>query len=238
MASASVICVGDSVVVRAGVVCPDDRSVSLAGWQGRVGAVHGELGSVWILWDSVSLCDMPDRYVRESEEADQDWASIVLPLDAVTAAEPRDTPQQREAARRSIAEQHRWDFMHREHPAVAEVLGEDHPGDVLTGLRAWERHFAAVLPFTAEIVAPPCTHPARVGARVEVEAVAAVDDYFGLLVRVRQGRTRFAVPLGDVAAANGSASVAGAVGDYAAWMRTCPRGRVRMPASGHIATAA
>jgi uncharacterized protein YodC (DUF2158 family) len=58
--------VGDSVKVKEGIMCPDDDSVCIGGWQGRISDT-GDDGIVEIFWDSVTLRQMPDEYIRQSE---------------------------------------------------------------------------------------------------------------------------------------------------------------------------
>ena len=46
--------IGDSVKVKEGIMCPDDDSVCIGGWQGRISGIEDD-GIVEICWDSMPL---------------------------------------------------------------------------------------------------------------------------------------------------------------------------------------
>jgi hypothetical protein len=46
--------IGDSVKVKKGIMCPDNDSVCIGGWQGRISGIEDE-GIVEICWDSMPL---------------------------------------------------------------------------------------------------------------------------------------------------------------------------------------
>ena len=58
---------GKSVKVRKGILCPDDPEFDLSGWQGRIIEVSededGEM-TIGIAWDSLTLKEMPERYIE------------------------------------------------------------------------------------------------------------------------------------------------------------------------------
>jgi hypothetical protein len=58
--------VGDSVKVKDAIMCPDDDSVCIGGWQGRISEIEDD-GIVEISWDSITLRQLPDDYIRQSE---------------------------------------------------------------------------------------------------------------------------------------------------------------------------
>jgi hypothetical protein len=47
--------VGDAVVVKSGVLCPDKPTVSLAGWQGWVTELYPAEGTLAFKWDSPTM---------------------------------------------------------------------------------------------------------------------------------------------------------------------------------------
>jgi hypothetical protein len=48
--------IGDSVRVKDTVMCPDDDSLCIGGWQGRVFEIEDGVG---IRWDSITLKQLP-----------------------------------------------------------------------------------------------------------------------------------------------------------------------------------
>ena len=59
--------VGDAVVVKPGVLCPDKPTVSLAGWQGWVTELYPAEGTLACKWDSPTMRSIPDDYIRACE---------------------------------------------------------------------------------------------------------------------------------------------------------------------------
>jgi hypothetical protein len=80
--------VGNSVKVKEGVMCPDDDSVGIGGWQGRVFEVDECVG---IRWDSITLKQLPSEYVKQSEEEGMGWSEMYLSVDEIESASARDS---------------------------------------------------------------------------------------------------------------------------------------------------
>jgi len=72
--------VGDLVRVKTGVKDPD-FDIDIGGWQGRV--LYETAGLPCILWDSITLAQMPKQVFDRSEEENLDWRSMYLEPDDV-----------------------------------------------------------------------------------------------------------------------------------------------------------
>ena len=84
--------IGDSVRVKEGVMCPDNDSVCIAGWQGRVFEIEDD-DLIGIRWDSITLKQLSLEYIKQSEEEGMDWAEIYLSADEIELASPRDSEE-------------------------------------------------------------------------------------------------------------------------------------------------
>lgn len=83
----------ESVVVRQGTVA-ELFDMDLSGWQGRASTVlRTEEGEprVAIMWDSISLENIPLSVIEQCEKEGVDWTGVLLRLREVEHAEPRDT---------------------------------------------------------------------------------------------------------------------------------------------------
>ncbi len=81
--------VGDSVVVKAGVLDPD-FDFDIGGWQGRLEEVDdGE--TVLIRWDSVTLRQMGMDVIVRSENDNLDWQLMTLEEGEIRKTVPRDS---------------------------------------------------------------------------------------------------------------------------------------------------
>ena len=95
--------IGQTVKVRNGVLCPDDSEFNLSGWTGRIiELVEDEEPTVCIEFDSITLKDMPEKYVKKSEQEDLDWSKIYLYETEVEPTASRDTEQDAKNVRNKI----------------------------------------------------------------------------------------------------------------------------------------
>ena len=81
--------IGDSVVVKPGVIDPDLDSV-IGGWRGRV--IEADDGdTVFIRWDSITLQEMGLDIAIQCENNNLDWEVMTLYMADVQKAASRDT---------------------------------------------------------------------------------------------------------------------------------------------------
>jgi hypothetical protein len=211
--------VGDSVVVNAGVMCPDKPSLSLAGWQGWVTEIDSESGTIGFNWDSVTLRAIPDDYIRESELGGLGWETMGLDIDEVSLATPRDTPQEAQAVYEEIMRHHAWDHLSDLNPGISQLLGPLGTADAMTILHAWEDHLEGTLrfPFKARREEAFERSPVSVGKIVEVLGIAEVDDHYGLLANVMLDRRTYMIPLCDLEATDEESPNYQPLNDYVVW---------------------
>lgn len=87
--------IGDSVKVKDGVKEPDNEEFEMGGWQGRVIEVEHEIDDegntmITIEWDSLTLKQLPEKYIQESEVEGLDWQLMYLFESDLDKAVPRD----------------------------------------------------------------------------------------------------------------------------------------------------
>ena len=79
--------VGDSVVVKSGVLDPD-FGTDISGWQGRIEQVDdGE--TVFIRWDSITLRKMRLNIIIRCENENLDWEVMTLDTDEIEVTTAR-----------------------------------------------------------------------------------------------------------------------------------------------------
>ena len=86
--------IGDSVKVREGMMCPDLEDLCIEGWQGKVSEVGEDTDGkilIGIRWDSITLKNLPDYFIEQSEEEGLDCTRMYLWQEDVKPAECRDT---------------------------------------------------------------------------------------------------------------------------------------------------
>jgi len=205
--------IGDSVKAKRGVMCPDDDSVSIAGWLGRVFEVEDD-GIIGIRWDSITLKQLPQEYIKHSEEEGMDWSEMYLAADEIEPASPRDSEQAADQVREEMESTSSWLGDGEEGERILNVIA-----DAEDEVEAWNDHLEKVLtfPFDAEISEPQDRGPLRGGDHIQVKSIAEADDLYGVLVNVTKGRKHYVFPLCDLTVLDNKSPNYIPVKDYCVW---------------------
>jgi hypothetical protein len=211
--------IGDSVVVKPGVLDPD-FGVDIGGWQGRISEIGpSRRDTVLIHWDSITLENMPTSIIRRSEEQGLDWACIGLERHEIELTNPRDTQQDVQRAIKALSAEHAWSFLGEEGQRIREVLAGVDVDDEMGALDAWEEYLEAnlIFPFEAEVDEYQEKGPLQAGDRVKVTGIGLVDDLYGIIVDLRRGRRKYAFPLCDMVVVEEDSPNHQIVHDYRTW---------------------
>src|SRR6266540_711710 len=212
--------IGDSVVVKPGVKDPDTGG-DISGWQGRVSDFDEYEGepTVMIVWDSVTLKNMPLSVVEFSEEKGLDWRVMGLSVNDVDLTSARDTEKDVEKALAEIDQHMRWLGPDEEDKRIQKVLDGIAPHDTTKQFRAWKKYLREKLkfPFEAEVHEYQDRGPLRAGDRVNVKGISLVDDHYGIIVELMVGRRRYDFPLCDLEVTDQQSANYQPVKDYAIW---------------------
>jgi hypothetical protein len=213
--------VGDSVVVKPGTK-DVDLSIDLSGWQGRVTEIlPGEDNQVLvgIEWDSITLQNMPDSVIEESEEQGLSWTEYRLYADEVELTEPRDTRKDVAQTQEALSGKFAWSFLGPEGRNINKVLAGIDPDDTMAALEAWEARLRKSLtfPFEAKIDEFQERGPLQAGDRVRVLDINFVDDLHGLIVDIKRRGEYYAFPLADLAVLDTRSPNHDPVQEYRVW---------------------
>jgi hypothetical protein len=204
--------IGDSVKVKRGIQCPDDKSVDVSGWQGRIFDIEDDL--IGIRWDSITLKHVPEKYIKNSEEDGFDWTELYLSADEVEPALPRDLEGDAESFAEKIAGKALCFGTGKEGERILKVIdgAED-------AVEAWNSHLNTVLtfPFEAEISEPQDRGSLKYGDSVTVLGISDTDDLYGILVDITCGRKRYVFPLCDLNALDEKSKNYTPIKDYCVW---------------------
>jgi len=84
--------VGDSVIVKQGVLDPD-FGTDIGGWQGRIVTIERQSNHIGIEWDSITLKNIPSSVIDQCEVENLDWTQMCLSSTDVELTQPRDTEE-------------------------------------------------------------------------------------------------------------------------------------------------
>ena len=81
--------IGDSVVVKSGVIDPDFKN-DISGWQGRIEEID-DAKWISIRWDSKTLKHMPLELIIHCENENFDWELMTLSIKDIQSGTERDS---------------------------------------------------------------------------------------------------------------------------------------------------
>jgi len=210
--------IGDSVIVKANVKDPD-YNIKIEGWQGRVTEIFEKGNLISIKWDSITLENMPASLIDECEEEGFAWSETYLNPTELELAEPRDTENDVEKKLEQLKKKYAYSFLGKQGRQIKEVLGEINIKDDWDAMKTWGNYLEKVLnfPFEAEVSEAQDYGPLDFGDKVKILEIADVDDLYGVIVKLRQGKKIYHFPLCDLDCLDKESKNYQLVYDYAVW---------------------
>jgi hypothetical protein len=133
--------IGQTVKVKNGVLCPDDSEFNLSDWTGRIIELdEDDEPTVCIDFDSITLKDMPEKYVKKSEQEGLDWSKIYLYEREVEPIKSRDTEQNTKNGRIEIKKRFEWIGIGPEGELIQSVINSAESFKGWDVLKAWEKY--------------------------------------------------------------------------------------------------
>ena len=190
-----------TVKVKNGVLCPDDSEFDLSGWTGRIiDLVEDEEPTIGIEFDSITLKDMPEKYVKKSEQEGLDWSKIYLDVNDVERTKSRDTEQEAKIVRNEIKKRFEWIGIGSEGELIQSVIISAESFKEWDASKAWEKYLEENLQFPFETLIHEYQErgPLNEGDKLKVFGIELVDDHYGIIVACRKERKRYDFPLVDL----------------------------------------
>lgn len=214
--------IDDSVKVKNGILCPDLKDLCIEGWQGRISEItEDDDGNtiVRIEWDSITLKNIPDYYIDQSDEEDLDYSAMYLSPDEVELTKSRDKKEDVAETIETILKTRVWGWLGEEGKRIQKVLFYVNEDDEMEALEAWEKYLEKTLsfPFDAIITESSGRRQLKTGDKVSVERISLVEDFHGIIVALRLGRNKYDHPLCDMEVINSESSNYQPVNDYCTW---------------------
>jgi len=193
--------IGQTVKIKNGVLCPDDSEFDLSGWTGRIiDLVEDEEPTIGIEFDSITLKDMPEKFIKKSEQEGLDWYRIYLDVNDVKRTKSRDKEQEAKIVRNEIKKRFEWIGIGSEGELIQSVINSAESFKEWDALKAWEKYLEKNLqfPFETFIHEYQGKGPLNEGDKLKVFGIELVDDHYGIIVACRKERKRYDFPLVDL----------------------------------------
>lgn len=196
----------------------EESGTDIGGWQGRVTKIDTKHKMLLVELDSITLKNLPREYLEECEEEGLGWSEYYIEFHSVEPAQPRDTKQDVEKSITELSDSLGWVYLGEEGRDINAILAGTR--DEYAQMKAWMKHLRKVLkfPFNAEI--SEWQKPGSVlqaGQKVKVIGIADLDEWYGVLVKVKKDRQTYIFPLCDLEVVPGKAPNHDPVQLYAVW---------------------
>lgn len=168
--------IGGSVVVKSGVMDPDLGS-DIAGWQGRVSAIEGDM--VCVNWDGVTLEQMASSIIARCTREGWDWRRMYLGVDDLRPIDSRDTREETASVIAKLERRHAWSHIGEEGKIIREVLERVESESDLGKFVAWAEYLdeRVSFPFEARVAEYQEGGPLQSGDKVIVEGIEDIDEW-------------------------------------------------------------
>jgi len=212
--------IGQTVKVKNDVLCPDDSEFNLSGWTGRIIDLdENEEPTVCIEFDSITLKNMPEKYVKKSEQEGLDWSNIYLDVREVESTKSRDTEQDAKNIRNEINKRFKWIGIGSEGELIQSVINSAESFKEWDALKAWKKYLDKNLQFPFETFIHEYQErgPLSQGDKLKVFRIELVDDHYGIIVGCRKERKRYDFPLVDLKVTEEKSINADIIQAYRTW---------------------
>ena len=208
---------GDSVRFQDGEI-DEDSGTDISGWQGRVTEINENQNFLLVALDSITLKSLSRAYLEECEEEGLSWSEYGIGFDNVEPAKPRDSEREVEEIIAELSNTVRWVYLGEEGREINAILtGAD---DTVAPMKAWEAYLQKTLtfPFTAKI--SEWQKPGsllQAGHKVQVMGLESLDEWHGILVKIKKGGRPFVFPLCDLEVVSHNSPNHAPIQLYAVW---------------------
>jgi len=216
--------IGDNIKVKNGINDIENEKISLGGWTGRVLEIienydNEQIGLIYVAWDSLTLKQLPENFIIESEINGQEWAEYNIYISDVELTNERDTIEDTVNVYDMLTEKYAFAHLGEEGKRIMKVLDNVSSDDNDAAFEKWNNHFKQKLrlPEKMEVIEFLEDSICKLGDVIDVEKITTIDDLKGLLVYGKCKGKYINFPLCDLEVINKKSDNYKKVSDYCLW---------------------
>jgi hypothetical protein len=215
--------IGDSVKVKPGIKEPDLEEFEIGDWQGRIVEIDTKSDNENILitieWDSISLRELPDNYIEQSEIDGLDWQKITLYGSELEKSTSRDKKENVKKAQDKLSKKFHWASFGEEGLRISKILGNANPHNEMKCLQKWVDHLDKKLTFPIDAFVSESEDNLLIkdGDKVIIKSLPHIVDLYGIIASIRLGGKRYEFPLCDLEVIDRSKPDFQLIDDYNIW---------------------
>lgn len=213
--------IGDYVKVKNGIKAPGFEYQLMDDWQGKIVEVQESENLVDIEWDSETLLNTPEKYLKDLIKEGYDYEIMTLELSDLERANRRDNSIQRKDVKSKLDAKLYWIELFEEEDKSIKY------GRLFQGIRLdnynqlyqkWEEYLSENLEFPIEtkVVETPRGR-IRNGAKIKLLDIEDYDDMYGIFGIGKHERAAITFPICNLEATNKKSKNYELLRDYAIW---------------------
>lgn len=216
--------IGESVKVKDGIKEPDSEDFEISGWQGRIVEIDKDAEDeanviITIEWDSLTLEQLPPKFIQESEIDGLDWKTMSLYESDLIKTDPRDKKGDVSKMQGLLSEKYFWHSLGKQGIRILTVLEGLNPKDEMKCLQAWDKYLETKLSFPVQAIVAESANSwiIKNGDKVQIKSLSTIVDLYGIIAAIRFNGEAFEYPLCDLEAADKQTNDYQLIKDYCVW---------------------
>jgi len=213
--------VGDYIKVKKGIKAPDFEYQLMDNWQGKVVDIQKEEKLVEIEWDSETLLNTPERYLKDLTKEGYNYEIMTLDISELEQADRRSNSNQEKDLKSKLEARLYWIELFEEEEKSIKY-GKLFQGIQLSNYnqlyQKWEEYLSENLDFPIETkVVESERGRIRNGAKIKLLNIEDYDGMYGILGIGKHKNEAITFPICNLEAINKKSKNYDLLKDYAIW---------------------
>jgi len=215
--------IGDSVIVKDGIKEPDFEDFEIGGWQGLAIEIDRDFDKVntmiTIEWDSLTLRQIPEEYIYQSEVEGLDWQRMNLFETDLEKSIPKDKQKDVKKTQDQLSEKYYWFSFGEEGLRISKILDGVNRHDEIKCLQKWVNHLDKTLTFPIEAIVSETEDNdfIKSGDKVIIKSFPHIVDMYGVIASIRLDGKKYEFPLCDLEVIDKTGTNCQLIDDYHTW---------------------
>jgi len=213
----------DSIIVKEGIKEPDSEEFEIGGWQGRVIEIDTDTDKdnilITIEWDSLTLEQLPSKFIQQSEIDGLDWKSMNLYESDIYKTVPRDKEENVKNVQDKLSDKYYWATFGEEGLRISNVLGNVKRHNEMKCLEKWDKHLDENLSFPIQAIVDESEDDwlIKSGDVLTIKSLSNIVDMYGIIAKVKLERKTYEYPLCDLEVTDEKSLDYQLINDYRIW---------------------
>jgi hypothetical protein len=216
--------IGNSVKVKHGVKDPDSINFEIGGWQGRVIEIEKETDNmgntlITIEWDSLTLAQLPAKFIHQSNTDKLDWKTINLYESDLDKTVSRDKKSEVKKVQKLLAKQYYWTTLGESGLRISNILAGLNPSDEMKSFQRWNEILENELSFPIQAIVAESEDNwlIKTGDKLQIKSLSEIVDLYGIIAKIKLNGKTLEYPLCNLMVLDKESTNYQMINDYGVW---------------------